>query len=58
MANNILQFQNEEEKELWKSVVVAVASSSNATDKSSMKYWGDRAIEYFRERCNDLEKKS
>ena len=39
-----------EEKDLWKTVAVAVASSSNATDKSSMKYWADQAVEYYRER--------
>ena len=39
-----------EEKDLWKAVAVAVASSSNSTDKSSMKYWADQAVEYYRER--------
>ena len=50
-----LQFRNQEEKDLWKEVATAVASASNATDKSSMKYWADRAVEYFRERCTELE---
>ena len=56
MSEN-LQFRNEEEKELWKNVAAAVASASNATDKSTMQYWGDKAVEYFRERCVGLEKK-
>ena len=51
----VLQFKNQEEKDLWKEVATAVASASNATDKSSMKYWADRAVEYFRERCVELE---
>ena len=42
-----------EEKDLWKAVAVAVASSSNATDKSSMKYWADQAVEYYRERTSN-----
>ena len=42
-----------EEKDLWKSVVAAVASSSNATDKSSMYSWADRAVEYYRERISN-----
>ena len=41
-----------EEKDLWKAVAVAVASSSNATDKSTMYSWADRAVEYYRERIN------
>ena len=42
----------QEEKDLWKSIVAAVASSSNATDKSTMYSWADRAVEYYRERIN------
>lgn len=42
-----------EEKDLWKSVVAAVASSSNVTDKSSMYSWADRAVEYYRERISN-----
>lgn len=42
-----------EEKDLWKSVVVAVASSSNVTDRSSMYSWADRAVEYYRERISN-----
>lgn len=42
----------QEEKDLWKSIVTAVASSSNATDKSTMYSWADRAVEYYRERIN------
>ena len=42
----------EEEKNLWKSIVTAVASSSNATDKSAMYSWADKAVEYYRERIN------
>ena len=34
MATIILQ--TEEEKQLWKSIAIGVASSANATDKSSM----------------------
>lgn len=45
--------QTEEEKQLWKSVAAAVASASNATDKSSMYCWGDRAVEYYRARLPD-----
>ena len=42
--------QTDEEKQLWKSVAAAVASASNATDKSSMCSWADRAVEYYRAR--------
>lgn len=42
-----------EEKDLWKAVAVAVASSSNTTDKSSMKYWANQAVEYYRERTSN-----
>lgn len=42
--------QTEDEKELWKAVAVAVASASNATDKSSMYSWADKAVEYYRAR--------
>lgn len=48
MATIILE--TEEEKQLWKSVAAAVASSSNVTDKSSMCGWADRAVEYYRAR--------
>ena len=47
---NTIILATKEEKELWKAVATAVASSSNAADKSSMKYWADQAIEYYRER--------
>lgn len=48
MATIVLE--TEEEKQLWKSVATGVASSSNATDKSSMYSWADRAVEYYRAR--------
>ena len=38
--------QTEEEKQLWKSVAIAVA----ATDKYSMHSWADRVVEYYRAR--------
>ena len=40
----------QEEKDLWKSVVAAIASSANVTEKSAMYYWADKAVEYYRER--------
>ncbi len=43
----------QEEKDLWKSIVAAVASSSNATDKSAMYGWADKAVEYYRERISN-----
>lgn len=43
----------EEEKDLWKSIVAAVASSSNAADKSAMHSWADKAVEYYRERISN-----
>ena len=48
-----LILETEEEKQLWKSVAVAVASSSNAPDKSTMYSWADRAVEYYRERISN-----
>lgn len=48
MATIILQ--TEEEKQLWKSIAIGVASSANATDKSSMYAWADQAVEYYRAR--------
>ena len=38
--------QTEEEKQLWKSVAIAVA----ATDKYSMHSWADRIVECYRAR--------
>ena len=43
----------QEEKDLWKFIVAVVASSSNATDKSTMYSWADRAVEYYRERISN-----
>lgn len=48
MATIILE--TEEEKQLWKSIAIGVASSANATDKSSMYSWADKAVEYYRAR--------
>ena len=48
MATIILQ--TEEEKQLWKSIAIGVASSANATYKSSMYAWADQAVEYYRAR--------
>jgi len=48
MATIILQ--TEEEKQLWKSVATAIASSSNTNEKSVMYSWADRAVEYYRAR--------
>lgn len=48
MATIILQ--TEEERQLWKSVAASIASASNATDKSTMYSWADRAVEYYRAR--------
>ena len=45
-----IKLETQEEKELWKSVCVAIASSSNATDRYTMYEWADKAIQYFRER--------
>ena len=47
---NTLILKTAEEEELWKNIAIAVASSSNVTNKESMKYWADKAIEYYRER--------
>lgn len=38
--------QTEEEKQLWKSVAIAVA----ATDKYAMHSWADRIVEHYRAR--------
>lgn len=57
-------FENEEEKELWKSVASAVASASNSTKTYNMYEWADSAVKYFRERnikdkdINDLPNSS
>ena len=49
-----IKLKTQEERELWKSICAAVASSSNPTDTdtySSIMYeWADNAIQYFRER--------
>ncbi len=45
-----LIFQNDEEKELWKSVATGVASASNSTSRYNMYEWADSAVEYFREK--------
>ncbi|MDK2062753.1 hypothetical protein PT520_09515 [Aliarcobacter butzleri] len=59
---NKIEFKNHEEKEFWKAVVIAVASSGNYVN--SMYQWADKALEYFRERnikdlsTNDLSNSS
>lgn len=45
-----MRFLNNEEKEFWKNVAVAVASAGNATNTYNMYEWADSAVEYFRER--------
>lgn len=50
-----MKFENQEEKELWKSVAVAVASSSNASDTDAMERWGRRAVEFFRKSCTEKQ---
>lgn len=51
MATIILN--NNEEKELWKSVAAAVASSSNVTRTYKMSEWADKAVELYRERLKN-----
>lgn len=54
---NKIEFKNHEEKEFWKAVVIAVASSGNSVNTYSMYQWADKALEYFRERnIKDLSK--
>lgn len=50
-----MKFENQEEKELWKSVAAAVASSSNASDTDAMERWGRRAVEFFRKSCTEKQ---
>jgi hypothetical protein len=50
---NTIILTTEEEKELWRAVAVAIASSSNTSDKSTMKCWADKAVEYYRERTSN-----
>lgn len=48
-----MKLETEEEKELWKAVCTAVASSSNVTSKYKMYEWADEAVRYYRERLKD-----
>ena len=45
--------KTQEEREFWKSVCIAVASSSNSTRTYNMYEWADQAIKYYRERTKD-----
>ena len=57
MALKKLEFKNDEEKEIWKNVAIAVAGSSNVTSMYKMNEWADRAVEFLRERDTQNEKK-
>ena len=50
MALKKLEFKNDEEKEFWKNVAIAVAGSSNVTSMYKMYEWADKAVEFLRER--------
>lgn len=50
-----IKLETQEERELWKSVCIAIASTYENTNRPSMHKcemheWADKAIEYFRER--------
>lgn len=44
------ELHEQQRKELWMKVVVAVASSSNANNSSSMISWADHALAKFDQR--------